>query len=46
MPEKINGVLSFDFDGTLVCPDSDPRLAPEFFEVIKQLRDVVWISGG
>ena len=45
MPEKINGVLSFDFDGTLVCPDSDPRLAPEFFEVIKQLREQGFVWG-
>lgn len=44
MPEKINGVLSFDFDGTLVCPDSDPRLDPMFFEVIRELREqgLVW----
>jgi hydroxymethylpyrimidine pyrophosphatase-like HAD family hydrolase len=44
MPEKITGVLSFDFDGTLVCPDSDPRLDPRFFEVIQQFREqgIMW----
>lgn len=38
-PEKVTGLLSFDFDGTLVCPDSDPQLDPKFFEVIQQSRE-------
>lgn len=45
MPEKITGVLSFDFDGTLVCPKSDPQLDPKFFEVIRRLRDRGWLWG-
>lgn len=45
MPEKIVGVLSFDFDGTLVCPESDPQLDPQFFEVIRQFREAGWVWG-
>ncbi len=45
MPEKTTGVLSFDFDGTLVCPDSDPQLDPRFFELIKQFREAGWVWG-
>ena len=45
MPEKKIGVLSFDFDGTLDCPKSDPRLDPEFFEIIKDFREVGWVWG-
>ncbi len=45
MPEKIVGVLSFDFDGTLVDPKSDPQLHPVFFEVIKQFNEVGWVWG-
>ncbi|MEZ7957693.1 MAG: HAD family hydrolase [Rubritalea sp.] len=45
MPEKITGVLSFDFDGTLVCPESDPQLDPRFFEVIQQFREAGWMWG-
>lgn len=45
MPKQIKGVLSFDFDGTLVCPDSDPQLDPRFFEVIQRCRDAGWVWG-
>lgn len=45
MPEKIVGVLSFDFDGTLVDPGSDPQLHPDFFEVIRQLNEAGWVWG-
>lgn len=45
MPEKTTGVLSFDFDGTLVCPDSEPMLEPAFFDKIKELREDGWVWG-
>ncbi|MGJ8655091.1 MAG: HAD family hydrolase [Akkermansiaceae bacterium] len=45
MPEKTTGVLSFDFDGTLVCPESDPQLDPRFFEVIRDFREAGWVWG-
>lgn len=45
MPEKTTGVLSFDFDGTLFCPDSEPKLEPAFFEKIKELREAGWVWG-
>jgi len=38
LPSETQRVLSFDFDGTLVCPDSEPRLDPEFFSKIEELR--------
>lgn len=31
-------LLSFDFDGTLVVPDEDPAVSPEFFELMKSMR--------
>ena len=31
-------LLSFDFDGTLVVPDDDPAVSPEFFELMKNMR--------
>ena len=45
MPDKTTGVMSFDFDGTLVCPDSDPQLDPDFFEIIKDFREAGWVWG-
>ncbi len=45
MPDEIAGVLSFDFDGTLVCPESDPQLEPRFFDVIRDLRGMGWVWG-
>jgi len=38
-------LLAFDFDGTLVVPDIDPPLQPQFFELIKTMREsrnVLW----
>ncbi len=38
-------ILSFDFDGTLHHPASEPPIPAEFFEVIRKLRkreDAVW----
>lgn len=32
-------LLSFDFDGTLVIPDEQPAVRPEFFELIEMMRD-------
>ncbi len=37
-PPIANVVLSFDFDGTLHDPASDPPVPPEFFETIRELR--------
>jgi hydroxymethylpyrimidine pyrophosphatase-like HAD family hydrolase len=37
-PPLPNAVLSFDFDGTLHDPASDPPVPEEFFEVIRELR--------
>ena len=31
-------LLSFDFDGTLVIPDNDPAVRPEFFEMMRMMR--------
>ncbi len=31
-------LLSFDFDGTLVIPDQDPAVRPEFFELMQTMR--------
>ena len=45
MPETTTGVLSFDFDGTLICPESDPKLEPVFFDKIKELRQAGWVWG-
>ena len=38
-------LLSFDFDGTLVIPDVDPPVQPQFFEIIRMMREshkVLW----
>jgi len=32
-------LLSFDFDGTLVIPDDEPAVVPEFFEMMRMMRD-------
>jgi len=45
MPEKTIGVLSFDFDGTLICPDSEPKVEPAFFEKIEKLHKAGWVWG-
>ncbi len=45
LPENIVGVLSFDFDGTLYDQESDPVTEPEFFEMMRLLRDVGWVWG-
>lgn len=39
------GILSFDFDGTLLDPESSPVLEPMFFEEIKRLRACGWVWG-
>lgn len=44
-PEVPVGILSFDFDGTLHDPESDPAVAVEFFEKIMRLRELGWIWG-
>ncbi len=31
-------LLSFDFDGTLVIPDHEPAVMPEFFELMQSMR--------
>ncbi len=44
-PERARVVLSFDFDGTLHDPASEPPVPPEFFDVIRWLREhrgAVW----
>ncbi len=44
-PSLPNAILSFDFDGTLHDPASDPPLPEAFFEVIRELRTerhVLW----
>ncbi|MBT8036491.1 MAG: HAD hydrolase family protein [Verrucomicrobiae bacterium] len=38
-------LLAFDFDGTLVIPDEDPPVHPQFFEIIRRMRashKVLW----
>lgn len=45
LPEEIVGVLSFDFDGTLHDPESDPVTDPEFFEMIREIHDEGWVWG-
>lgn len=45
MPETVRGVMSFDFDGTLHCPQSEPVLDPVFFEQMQQLREQGWVWG-
>lgn len=45
LPTEVNGILSFDFDGTLLNPETDPQLEPYFFEMIHQLRKDGWIWG-
>jgi hypothetical protein len=37
-PEKVEWMLSFDFDGTLHHPGDDPPVASGFFELIERLR--------
>lgn len=32
-------LLSFDFDGTLAIPDDDPAVRPEFFEMMRMMRN-------
>jgi len=44
-PDRVAAVLSFDFDGTLHDPASDPPVTQEFFEVLRGLRashSAVW----
>jgi HAD superfamily hydrolase (TIGR01484 family) len=44
-PERAAALLSFDFDGTLHDPASEPPVPLEFFEVIRTLREnrgAVW----
>ena len=36
---KPRWLLSFDFDGTLVIPDHEPAVMPEFFELMQSMRD-------
>jgi HAD superfamily hydrolase (TIGR01484 family) len=38
LPSLPNAVLSFDFDGTLHDPASDPPVPEAFFEIIRRLR--------
>ena len=45
LPKEIKGILSFDFDGTLLDPTTNPQLDPLFFEVIDELREQGWIWG-
>jgi len=45
LPETIVGVLSFDFDGTLHDPQSDPMTDPEFFDLISKMHDKGWVWG-
>jgi len=45
LPDKIVGVLSFDFDGTLYDPHGDPVLIPQFFDAIQQMHDAGWVWG-
>ena len=42
---KPNFLLSFDFDGTLVHPGSDPVFHPELGRMIRQLRQqgAAWV---
>lgn len=42
-PEVVKGVLSFDFDGTLLCPGEEVPLDPVFFTKIEELRQQGWI---
>jgi len=44
-PESPCGILSFDFDGTLLAPESEPAVDSHFFEMMKQLRERGWIWG-
>lgn len=44
-PDEVTGVLSFDFDGTLIIPDAEVPLDPVFFEEIKRLRADGWLWG-
>jgi HAD superfamily hydrolase (TIGR01484 family) len=40
-----SALLSFDFDGTLHFPGENPPVPPEFFQVLRRLRDshgIVW----
>ncbi len=44
-PPRTNAILSFDFDGTLHDPASDPPVPAAFFALIRRLRDeeqAVW----
>lgn len=44
-PPRTNAILSFDFDGTLHDPASDPPVPAAFFELIRRLREdehAVW----
>ncbi len=45
LPKEITGILSFDFDGTLLDPTTSPQLDPHFFEIIEDLRVKGWIWG-
>ena len=45
LPDEISGVLSFEFDGTLHDPDSEPMLEPRFFELLRELRERGWVWG-
>lgn len=44
-PDIIKGVLSFDFDGTLINPAATPKLDPGFFHLIETLNQSGWIWG-
>lgn len=37
-PDEVKCLLCFDFDGTLVDPESDPTFNAEFFDVMAELR--------
>ena len=43
--EPVRHILSFDFDGTLHHPADQPPVPPDFFELVRKLRDergAVW----
>ena len=44
-PDQPQGVLSFDFDGTLINPKASPKLDPEFFVIVKILVEQGWVWG-
>ncbi len=45
MPKKFSFILSFDFDGTMVDPLSDPAFHPGLGDMIRQLRGLgaAWV---